>query len=106
MLVCKSLWQHRLHDSSLVAPTVLLGRATSGRGSATATVLVASESPAGGSLSSGARAMIAYIKTPTAEPIGIVISRGSREEAKPRLAAYVWGPVPEPVREESESKAA
>lgn len=31
----------------------------------------------------------------SAEPIGIVISRGSHEEAAPRFAAYVWGPVPE-----------
>ena len=29
------------------------------------------------------------------EPVGIVISRGSRAEATPRLTAYVWGPAPE-----------
>ena len=29
------------------------------------------------------------------EPIGIVISSGSRSEATPRFWAYVWGPVPE-----------
>jgi len=29
------------------------------------------------------------------EPMGIVISRGSRAEDAPRFAAYVWGPVPE-----------
>ena len=29
------------------------------------------------------------------EPIGIVISSGSRTEATPRFWAYVWGPVPE-----------
>lgn len=29
------------------------------------------------------------------EPIGIVISRGSRHEDPPRFTAYVWGPVPE-----------
>ena len=29
------------------------------------------------------------------EPVGIVISRGSRDEAAPRFTAYVWGPVPE-----------
>jgi hypothetical protein len=50
--------------------------------------------------------MIAYIPSPVAEPTGIVISRGSREEATPRFSAYVWGPVPEPVREQSEPKAA
>ncbi|MEX2182141.1 MAG: hypothetical protein WD771_08875 [Gemmatimonadaceae bacterium] len=29
------------------------------------------------------------------EPVGIVISRGSRDEAIPRFSAYVWGPVPD-----------
>lgn len=29
------------------------------------------------------------------EPVGIVISRGSRAEATPRLREYVWGPIPE-----------
>ena len=29
------------------------------------------------------------------QPIGIIISRGSREEAAPRFSAYVWGPVPD-----------
>jgi hypothetical protein len=29
------------------------------------------------------------------EPVGIVISRGSRAEPSPRLVAYVWGPAPE-----------
>jgi len=28
------------------------------------------------------------------EPVGIVISRGSRVEDPPRFSAYVWGPVP------------
>jgi hypothetical protein len=28
------------------------------------------------------------------EPIGIIISRGSRLEETPRLSAYIWGPVP------------
>jgi hypothetical protein len=31
------------------------------------------------------------------EPVGIVISRGSREEAEPRFVAYVWGPAPSKV---------
>lgn len=30
------------------------------------------------------------------EPVGIVISSGSRIEEAPRFTAYVWGPVPEP----------
>jgi hypothetical protein len=29
------------------------------------------------------------------EPMGIVISRGSRDEAVPRFCAYVWAPGPE-----------
>lgn len=33
--------------------------------------------------------------TGTQEPIGIVISRGSRDEAVPRFCAYVWAPGPE-----------
>jgi hypothetical protein len=31
------------------------------------------------------------------EPMGIVISRGSREEAVPRLTAYMWAQVDETV---------
>jgi hypothetical protein len=30
------------------------------------------------------------------EPLGIVISRGSREEPPPAFSVYVWGPAPEP----------
>jgi hypothetical protein len=30
------------------------------------------------------------------EPIGIIISQGSREEPVPRFSRYVWGPAPEP----------
>lgn len=29
------------------------------------------------------------------EPVGIIISRGSRDEAVSRVREYVWGPVPE-----------
>lgn len=29
------------------------------------------------------------------EPVGIIISRGSRDEATSRVSAYVWGPAPE-----------
>ena len=28
------------------------------------------------------------------EPVGIIISRGNRQEETPRFSAYVWGPVP------------
>jgi hypothetical protein len=33
-------------------------------------------------------------KTKNDEPVGIVISRGSREQDEPRFTAYVWGPAP------------
>jgi hypothetical protein len=39
------------------------------------------------------------------EPIGIIISRGSRQETPPVVFAYVWGPAPE-GDESSETKAA
>lgn len=39
------------------------------------------------------------------EPVGIVISRGSRAEATPRFSAYVWGPVPEDVEQGSAEAA-
>ncbi len=39
------------------------------------------------------------------EPIGIIISRGSRDEATPRFSAYVWGPIPEEP-EASQTEAA
>jgi hypothetical protein len=39
------------------------------------------------------------------EPVGIVISRGSREEPPPAFRVYVWGPAPEP-EPSSDSKAA
>lgn len=29
------------------------------------------------------------------EPVGIIISRGSRDEAISRVREYVWGPAPE-----------
>lgn len=41
--------------------------------------------------------MIAYIPAPAAEPMGIVISRGSRAEAAPRFRAFEWAPAPEEV---------
>ena len=31
----------------------------------------------------------------SSEPVGIVISLGSREEPTPVVFAYVWGPAPE-----------
>jgi hypothetical protein len=29
------------------------------------------------------------------EPVGIVISRGNRDEPTPMFFAYIWGPAPE-----------
>lgn len=40
------------------------------------------------------------------EPMGIVISRGKRDEPVPALTAYVWGPAPEAQDERPEPKAA
>jgi hypothetical protein len=31
------------------------------------------------------------------EPLGIVISRGTRAEPTPVFRAYIWGPAPEPT---------
>jgi len=31
---------------------------------------------------------------PSGDPLGIIISRGSREEPTPAAWAYVWGPAP------------
>jgi hypothetical protein len=33
------------------------------------------------------------------EPIGIIISRGDRKEARPIFSAYIWGPAPDPAPE-------
>jgi len=44
--------------------------------------------------------------TVTEEPIGIVISRGKRDDPPPVCWAYVWGPAPEGEISPSESKAA
>ena len=35
--------------------------------------------------------------TESDEPIGIIISRGDRKEARPIFSAYIWGPAPEPL---------
>lgn len=40
------------------------------------------------------------------EPVGIVISRGQRDEPVPAFWAYVWGPVSESEIPVNESKAA
>jgi hypothetical protein len=38
---------------------------------------------------------------PTGEPIGIVIADGSVPSTEPRFLAYVWGPVPDDLDDES-----
>ena len=40
------------------------------------------------------------------EPVGIVISRGSRAEPAPRFSAYMWCDVPEPTVEPATRRAA
>lgn len=40
------------------------------------------------------------------EPIGIVISRGSRDEAAPTFRLYIWGPAPVEEQLPAETKAA
>jgi len=40
------------------------------------------------------------------EPVGIVISRGTRDEASPKFSAYVWGPAPEETTTTAEPRAA
>ena len=40
------------------------------------------------------------------EPIGIVISRGTRAEDVPRFWAYVWGPAPATASEVRTAHAA
>jgi hypothetical protein len=42
---------------------------------------------------------------PTDEPLGIIISRGAESEPTPRVASYVWGPVPDLPADDA-SKAA
>ncbi len=39
------------------------------------------------------------------EPVGIVISRGNRDEPTPAVFAYVWGPAPEGEEERERVRA-
>ena len=50
--------------------------------------------------------MNAYTSAQTAEPVGIVISRGDRAEPRPRFAAWLYAPSPIDAEELPESKAA
>lgn len=47
-----------------------------------------------------------HTKPPDDEPIGIIISRGSRAEPPPRFAAYVWSQVADAAPLPADSKAA
>ncbi|GEM_PF-485229 len=42
----------------------------------------------------------------SAEPMGIVISDGGQGNVTSRLAAFVWGPVPDGVRTDDETDSA
>ena len=44
---------------------------------------------------------IDHTKLETSEPVGIVISDGGRGNVTSRLAAFVWGAVPEDVYSEA-----
>lgn len=44
--------------------------------------------------------------SPEQEPIGIVISRGTRSEQAPMVSEYVWGPAPEIVDDAREPMVA
>ena len=37
------------------------------------------------------------------EPLGIIISRGPREEPTPIFSTYVWGPAPDPADDASKA---
>ena len=41
----------------------------------------------------------------SSEPVGIVISLGSRDEPIPAVFAYVWGPAPEVDAEHEQARA-
>lgn len=43
--------------------------------------------------------MKSYIPAPTAEPMGIVISRGDRAEPTPRFIAWIHAPSPVDIDE-------
>jgi hypothetical protein len=38
-------------------------------------------------------------ETTSSEPLGIIISRGDKTEPTPIFSAYIWGPVPDSVKE-------
>jgi hypothetical protein len=38
-------------------------------------------------------------ETVSSEPLGIIISRGDKTEPTPVFSAYIWGPVPDAIKE-------
>ena len=50
--------------------------------------------------------MIAYTNLPSAEPVGIVISRGDRAEPTPKFSAWIYAPSPVDAEELKGTKAA
>ncbi len=45
-------------------------------------------------------------RTDEPEPIGIIISQGSRTDTPPRFSAYVWGAAPAETQTASTTRAA
>ncbi|HKO14706.1 MAG TPA: hypothetical protein VJU87_00610 [Gemmatimonadaceae bacterium] len=43
---------------------------------------------------------------PEQEPMGIIISRGARNDQRPVFTAFVWGPAPELTPTSKDNKAA
>jgi hypothetical protein len=41
----------------------------------------------------------------SSEPLGIIISRGDKTEPTPIFSAYIWGPVPDSVRDSVQDSA-
>ena len=91
--LCNSLYNNQLIIHVPMAPTVLKGG------------LSGPCIPAGLAGISRETNMTEIRRDAETEPVGIVISRGSKAEAAPKFLAYVWGPAPEAVTEET-SKAA
>jgi hypothetical protein len=75
------------------------------------TVLVACPGLALSSFAPADQALLLYMKNSKEnsrqdEPVGIVISRGSRAEPAPIFRAFVWGPAPELAPVPQDTKAA
>ena len=99
MLLCfrNSLCNHELCNGNETARGVLLGYAP---------VRIRARPDRSGALITSRCGMAKTKRVRAAEePLGIVISRGSRDEPPPTFSVYVWGPAPEP-EPATDSKAA